>query len=626
MRLLNAHSRKLEEFYGDAIPPYAILSHTWGKEEVTFHDLTKDDHRQKQGYAKIEGCCQQAIREGLTWVWVDTCCIDKSSSAELSEAINSMYKWYQAARVCYAYLEDVPSGQDPFKSRSAFQMSRWFTRGWTLQELLAPRRIVFFASDWKPISNPAINQNLGGEMASIVTYDIGMAVAVPHWVAEGNKYIGLLSGITSISCKVLNREITLSSVSAACKFSWAAARTTTRVEDMAYCLLGLLGVNMPLLYGEGDRAFVRLQEAVLSSSEDISILAWGYDLSWKVVKNNIQTSVLARSAAEFLGYPRGNYRHVRRTPRTHTTMTGHGLHIEFPMLLVDKKNKVWLGVIEECIEQHDEGNQVGIAIVLRQTGDENALIFHRAGGCPPIRIFYPRRMNRGLGGPRLRMIYLQDNADTPLRISNVGANRSLLSRIVPWPQSPKYPEYRPTISISLASVNEAGFFLSSLYPPIGQGHLITRRPRFPTGDSFESLDCEGPQNQAFYSIFASDRENRFAVRIQAQWGSFMTRSFKVSLCKLNTNLHGTALEHFCKTQIGWKAPPFEKHAQWNEHVDIWRPSMPRDGHVCVVLDPRGDPSAGSRVDCSLLWVAGYHTECGKMVSERNSVGLWRKVC
>ncbi|KAH7394613.1 hypothetical protein BKA66DRAFT_509501 [Pyrenochaeta sp. MPI-SDFR-AT-0127] len=203
MRLLNVDSRDLEEFHGDAIPPYAILSHTWGKEEVTFHDLTKEGHRQKRGYAKIEGC-----------LWVDTCCIEKSSSAELSEAINSMYRWYEVSR-----------------------------------ELLAPRRTIFFASDWKPVFHPDIDQNR-------------------------NRQVGLLSGITSIPRRVLDGEISLSSVSAACKFSWAATRVTTRVEDMAYCLLGLLGVNMPLLYGEGDKAFVRLQEAVLSNSEDISILAW----------------------------------------------------------------------------------------------------------------------------------------------------------------------------------------------------------------------------------------------------------------------------------------------------------------------------------------------------------------
>jgi hypothetical protein len=604
----------LEEFHGDAIPPYAILSHTWGKEEVTFHDLTKQGHRQKRGYAKIEGCCQRAASDGLAWVWVDTCCIEKSSSAELSEAINSMFRWYEASRICYAYLEDVPSGQNPFESRSAFQMSRWFTRGWTLQELLAPRRIVFFASDWKPVFDSDIDQLVSeGKMISGVMFGEDMAIATRPWVAERNRQVGLLSGITSISRRVLDREVSLSSVSAACKFSWAATRVTTRVEDMAYCLLGLLGVNMPLLYGEGDKAFVRLQEAVLSNSEDISILAWGYDLSWKVEKNETQASVLARSATAFLGYPRGNYRHVRRMPRAHTTMTGHGLHIELLMLPVDKRNKVWLGVIEEYAGQHNEGNQVGIAIVLRQSENENALLFHRAGGCPPIRSFYPHRKKRGSRGPRLKMIYLQDSVVTPLRIIDVGVDHGLLRRFHPWLRGSKIPNHRPRISISLAAVNEAGFFLSSLYPPIGQGFLVTRRPGFPFGRSFESLDCEGPQNRIFYSIFASDRENRFAVKIQVQWGTATAKSIEMSFCKLNVNLHGTALEHFCQTQIGWKAPQFKRFTQWKEYVNLWSPLAPAAGHIRVVESSYRHPLATSPIDYSLEWITGYRLEGGTVL-------------
>jgi hypothetical protein len=92
-----------------------------GQEEVTFQDLSREGHQQKEGYAKIEGCCQQAIKDQLLWVWVDTCCIDKTSSAELSEAINSMFRWYESAEVCYAYLQDVPSGSDVYEHGSAFR-------------------------------------------------------------------------------------------------------------------------------------------------------------------------------------------------------------------------------------------------------------------------------------------------------------------------------------------------------------------------------------------------------------------------------------------------------------------------------------------------------------------------
>lgn len=134
MRLLNSTTLELAEFMGDDVPPYAILSHTWGKDEVTLRDIQdptkrKDDSR----FAKIRACCKQAAEvDKLDWVWIDTCCIDKTSSAELSEAINSMFVWYKEASVCYAYLSDVPP-LDPFLDVAEFSRSRWFTRGWTLQ-------------------------------------------------------------------------------------------------------------------------------------------------------------------------------------------------------------------------------------------------------------------------------------------------------------------------------------------------------------------------------------------------------------------------------------------------------------------------------------------------------------
>ncbi|RKU47771.1 hypothetical protein DL546_005832 [Coniochaeta pulveracea] len=133
MRLLNVQTRRLEEYLDDGIRshPYAILSHTWGKDEVLFSHILKKGYR--GGSKKVDGCIEQAIKDGYGYVWIDTCCIDKSSSAELSEAINSMFRWYGMAGVCYVYLEDVPDGKDPFDPESAFRNSRWFTRGWTLQ-------------------------------------------------------------------------------------------------------------------------------------------------------------------------------------------------------------------------------------------------------------------------------------------------------------------------------------------------------------------------------------------------------------------------------------------------------------------------------------------------------------
>ncbi|KAI0438726.1 heterokaryon incompatibility protein-domain-containing protein, partial [Xylaria telfairii] len=150
MRLLNTSTYKLTEFFGNQIPKYVILSHTWGKEEIEYNDLASGNFTKKEGFFKLYQCCRQAFSTGYTYVWIDTCCIDKSSSAELTEAINSMCHWYQNAEVCYAFLEDVGRG-DPYDDNSQFRRSRWFTRGWTLQELLFSQAVEFYDMLWQKI-------------------------------------------------------------------------------------------------------------------------------------------------------------------------------------------------------------------------------------------------------------------------------------------------------------------------------------------------------------------------------------------------------------------------------------------------------------------------------------------
>src|SRR5438045_93423 len=150
MRLINSTTHELEEFSGD-IPEYAILSHTWEKKELSFQDIQGRNAKQMVEFAKVEACCSLAKLDGFDYVWIDTCCIDKTSSSELSEAINSMYQWYKGAQVCYAYLADVPSGEDLHSTDSSFAKSRWFTRGWTLQELIAPSSLVFYGKGWREI-------------------------------------------------------------------------------------------------------------------------------------------------------------------------------------------------------------------------------------------------------------------------------------------------------------------------------------------------------------------------------------------------------------------------------------------------------------------------------------------
>ncbi|PMD29348.1 HET-domain-containing protein, partial [Hyaloscypha variabilis F] len=231
MRLINTSTLVLETF-GEAVPSYAILSHRWNDVEVSFQDLQDGRGKSMAGYSKIQRCCAQAQSDGWKYVWIDSCCIDKTSSAELSEAINSMYQWYQASQVCYAYLADVRLGK---KLHRELEDSQWFTRGWTLQELLAPASVVFFDQDW---------------------VDIGTKASLGEIISE-------ITGIEDL--------IDFESACVAQKMSWAANRKTTRVEDMAYCLLGLFDVNMPPLYGEGENAFIRLQLEILKTSDDESI-------------------------------------------------------------------------------------------------------------------------------------------------------------------------------------------------------------------------------------------------------------------------------------------------------------------------------------------------------------------
>ena len=193
--------------------------------------------------SKIRRACAVARNNGYRYIWIDSCCIDRSSSSELSEAINSMYKWYALADVCYAYLADVPPGVNHEAEGSWFRKSRWFKRGWTLQELIAPVNVMFFSMDWAPI---------------------------------GSKHAldSLVASVAGIDHRALLHLDPLDKFSVAQRLSWAAKRETTREEDRAYSLLGIFDINMPTLYGEGDRAFRRLQEQIIQRIPDQSLFAW----------------------------------------------------------------------------------------------------------------------------------------------------------------------------------------------------------------------------------------------------------------------------------------------------------------------------------------------------------------
>ncbi|TRX88404.1 hypothetical protein FHL15_010717 [Xylaria flabelliformis] len=251
MRLLESTTLTFKEWADELlIPSYAILSHTWADDEVSYQDMQQNRARaeSKTGFQKLVYVSIQAQKDGLGYFWIDTCCIDKSSSAELSEAVNSMFRWYESAHTCYTFLSDVEARQKPDDHEpdqawvTTFSNSRWFTRGWTLQELIAPRNLIFYSSQWSRVGTKQ-------DLAPYIAQSTGIPI---NTLVHGH----------------------LSGVSVAQKMSWVSGRSTTRREDLAYCLIGIFEVNMPMLYGEGGRAFVRLQEEIIKTTDDMSIFSW----------------------------------------------------------------------------------------------------------------------------------------------------------------------------------------------------------------------------------------------------------------------------------------------------------------------------------------------------------------
>ncbi|KAF2733365.1 HET-domain-containing protein [Polyplosphaeria fusca] len=267
MRLLNVQTRRLEWFNSSSDVTYAILSHVWDREEILYEDIIRDDSasmQKKHGFAKFANACKLAARQGHQYLWNDTCCIDKSSSAELSEAINSMFRYYEDSLVCFAYLEDVLG-----PSLDSFPKSKWFTRSWTLQETVAPTRVEFYDRDWNYLGS---KEHLAPTIASITLIDEDVLLQSAR-------------GTDALNDKSIAKRM-----------SWAANRQATREEDVAYSLLGIFDVSMPLLYGEGIiKAFNRLQIEIMKDSPDMSILAWTRESTTN------QSGVLAVHPGDFRG-------------------------------------------------------------------------------------------------------------------------------------------------------------------------------------------------------------------------------------------------------------------------------------------------------------------------------------
>ncbi|OMP84464.1 Vegetative incompatibility protein HET-E-1 [Diplodia seriata] len=376
MRLLDTSTLALHYFAADP-PPYAILSHTWGDEEVGFQEWqAREGHpsiKAKEGFQKVRSFCRKACMVGYKWGWADTCCIDKSSSAELSESINSMFRWYRASSVCFVHLSDV--SEKRIALGSEFANTRWFTRGWTLQELIAPEDVVFYNRDW-----------------------IHMGTKRDHC-----KIISQLAGIDHENLVDFEPD---NSVSMACRISWASKRQTTRPEDTAYCLMGIVGVNMPLLYGEGHNAFQRLQEEIIKVSDDHSLFAWSPLTQFSRYLPHSYRGVLAEYPRQFSsdvihGRPTGGFHYWR----TSYMMTNKGLQIKLPLVPSETSSTIYYGILDCIVRKRSIDHTsygVGVPLVcISDDGTQFARVENRS-----LKTFdFSRRQTEGL----IRQIYVRQH-------------------------------------------------------------------------------------------------------------------------------------------------------------------------------------------------------------------------
>ncbi|KAI0506185.1 HET-domain-containing protein [Xylaria bambusicola] len=506
MHLLNVYTGRLEEFFGDGIPPYAILSHTWGEGEVSFQDLKDPSHTQKPGYAKIEGCCQQAIRDGLDFVWIDTCCIDKRSSAELSEAINSMFRWYGEAKICYVYLADVTK-ENLDASYSALGNSKWFTRGWTLQELIAPVILEFFDTTWTTI----FKVYKGGFANRSAKLMVGCITGIEQW--------------TEYSIRTL--DTTLRDVPVATKFSWASGRSTSRVEDMAYCLLGLLDVSMPLLYGEGNRAFLRLQEEFLKKYFDPSILLRGFGLHHldiKDIESRFDRSYLAPTPSLFRGFRNVGIKRVGfpvgGISQPTWIMTPYGLRVDLPVLRVDARNDGYVFVTNYTIERGTSRGRRLSVLLRRSQGSD---IYRHATRIAPMLLGVSTRwFKRNV--PIWKTVYL-----------DIGSTwYADLRDTEPWQLG------YGILIIDMKALIEHGFVIDSMYPP---AVAVAPEWGYPRHDSYLAIVLHIERRVYLYILLSRP--------ITVPTGHFWKKGYKALVCLSSYDKGLSAIEIWDSCKKAW---------------------------------------------------------------------------
>ncbi|KAH8653298.1 heterokaryon incompatibility protein-domain-containing protein [Ilyonectria robusta] len=496
MWLLDAKSVRLDRIDDEnQVPPYAILSHTWANDEISFQEMraadTVTDLTTKAGWLKIENACRLTLEYGLSYVWIDTCCIDKSSSAELQEAINSMFKWYEYAAICFAHLADVSANEDHTDEGSAFHRCRWFKRGWTLQELLAPTEIVFYDKCWKPISPKALLQDIIGSVTGIKTL-----------------YLRPTNG----SGGAYER---LSSASIAERMSWVAERETTRPEDLAYCLLGIFDINMPMLYGEGIKAFQRLQEEIMRVNDDSSILSWGYQelcSDWRLDP----ASILAPHPSFFR-----NCRDIRPCAlkgfnSASFTMNQRGLQMKVPVR-ADLTHKQLVYIILGCAPRserewsiQEDDSQSFVAIPLVSTS-----------ACDQLRMH---------GVPQ-KGEYLRPNWCRPALVSEEFLEQAEPKELVIRRPSEQHQKFRELpLALACPPIPNNGYTIIGTYPPQPIGGQFTSILQYPSHQiapwarniqrSFEVEQKTGTTNIKPFLVHSEEDQRMIHIRIPSL-GAFL---------------------------------------------------------------------------------------------------------
>ncbi|KAH8728029.1 heterokaryon incompatibility protein-domain-containing protein [Phaeosphaeriaceae sp. PMI808] len=372
MRLLNTSTFEFEEFLVNP-PYYAILSHTWEKDEVIFSDMQNGTARSRNGAEKLWQCCQLAASQFYRYIWVDTCCINKESSAELSEAINSMYTYYEESLVCFVYLDiEIPLG---YLTAEDIRRARWTYRGWTLQEFLAPNRVLFYDKNWKFCGTRDDNCDMLAEAMNI------------------------RAGLFRTFKDPVIKDIAMRQCSIAERMSWASERQTTRPEDIAYCLFGIFKVNLTPLYGEGGiSAFKRLQEEIMKNSSDMSILAWS---GRPLTAGYRRMSALALSPRQFSGGSRILFSDTSKIAPF--GMTNKGLRVKVPLISKGSEDSDTIAtiVLANCVFRNHPPFPLGIRISKISADDD---VYYR---------------DFGLGTDETEHVYPVEDSDIPAELTKV---------------------------------------------------------------------------------------------------------------------------------------------------------------------------------------------------------------